>query len=169
MLSWSAWANIAQEKYLYNVGPFFTNNFAQKKSTTLSGSVWANITQGSHLCNVSPWLTDNFYEENNLYKVVSTTLGQYCIGILSSQRCPNTSERTLYKKITCAMLAQSSQQWFWKKKTYLTQFCLHLRGPRLHKTTCEMQKQPPEVFCKKKVFLKILQYLQESTCVGVFF
>ena len=30
MLSWSAWANIAQEKFLYNVGPYLTNSFAQK-------------------------------------------------------------------------------------------------------------------------------------------
>ena len=27
------------------------------------------------------------------------------------------------------------------------------------------QKQPAEVFCKKKVFLKILQISQENTCV----
>ena len=27
--------------------------------------------------------------------------------------------------------------------------------------------QPPEVFCKKKVFLKILQKLQENTCARV--
>ena len=41
-------------------------------------------------------------------------------------------------------------------------------GPRLHKIIiCTMQKQPPEVFCKKKVFLKILQESQENTCVGV--
>ena len=32
-----------------------------------------------------------------------------------------------------------------------------------------MQKQPPEVLCKKKVFLKILQASQDNTCVGVFF
>ena len=52
--------------------------------------------------NVGQWLTDNFYEENNLYNVVSTMLGQHCIGILSSQCCPNTSERALHKKITSA-------------------------------------------------------------------
>ena len=60
--------------------------------------VWVylgNIAQGN--CNVDPWLTDNFYEENNLYNV-STMLGQHCIGILSSQYCPNTSETTLHKK-----------------------------------------------------------------------
>ena len=31
----------------------------------------------------------------------------------------------------------------------------------------EVQKEPPEVFYKKKLFLKIPQYSQESTCVGV--
>ena len=30
-------------------------------------------------------------------------------------------------------------------------------------------KQPPEVFCKKKKFLKILQISQENTCVEVSF
>ena len=32
-----------------------------------------------------------------------------------------------------------------------------------------MQKEPPEMFCKKKVFLKISQYSEENTCVGVSF
>ena len=90
----------------------------KKKSTLLSGSVWANIAQGNHLCNVGPWLTDNFYEENNLYNVVSTMLGQHCIGILSSQCCPSTSEGTLHKKIACAMLAQSTQTRFCRKIIY---------------------------------------------------
>ena len=30
-----------------------------------------------------------------------------------------------------------------------------------------LQKQPPEVFCKKKVLLKISQISQENTTVGV--
>ena len=32
-----------------------------------------------------------------------------------------------------------------------------------------VQKQPPDVFFKKKVFLKLLQISQENTCVGVSF
>ena len=32
-----------------------------------------------------------------------------------------------------------------------------------------IQKQPPEVFCKKKAFLNISQILQENTFVGVSF
>ena len=32
-----------------------------------------------------------------------------------------------------------------------------------------LQKQPPEVFCKKKVFLEILQNSQENTCARVSF
>ena len=118
MLSWSDWAIIAQEKYLYNISPYFTNNFAPKKSATLPGSVWVNTAQGNHLRNVSPWPTGNFYEENNRCNVVSTMLAQYYIGILSSQYCPNISERTLHKKITCAMLAQSAQTHFRRKITY---------------------------------------------------
>ena len=73
----------------------------------VSGSFWANIAQGNHQCNVGQWQTDNFYEQNDLSNVVSTMLGQNCLGILSSQYCPNTSETTLHKKTTCAMLVQS--------------------------------------------------------------
>ena len=32
-----------------------------------------------------------------------------------------------------------------------------------------VQKQPPEVFCKKKLFLEILQNSQENTCARVSF
>ena len=85
----------------------------------VSGSFCIDIAQGNNLCNVGPWQTDNFYEKNNLYNVVSTMLGQHCIGILSNQCCPNTSGRTLHKKITCAMLAQSAQTRFCRKITYM--------------------------------------------------
>ena len=40
-----------------------------------------------------------------------------------TQCCPNTSETTLHKKITCAILALSAEQWFWRKITYTT-ICL---------------------------------------------
>ena len=76
-------------------------------------------------CNVGPWLTDNFYEENNLYNVVSTILGQHCLhrNIVSSQCCP-TSETKLHKKITCPVLAQSAQTCFCRKITYRLEICL---------------------------------------------
>ena len=45
-------------------------------------------------------------------------LGQHYIGILASQCCPNLSESTLHKEITCTMLAQSAQTYFRRKKTY---------------------------------------------------
>ena len=32
-----------------------------------------------------------------------------------------------------------------------------------------IQKQPPEVFCRKKVFLEILQNSQENTCARASF
>ena len=108
MLAWSACANIAHKNYLCIVDPKPKNNFA-----TLS---WPKLHK--EITYACPWLIDNFYEENNLYNVLSTMLGQYCIGILSSQCYPNTYERTLHKKITCAILAQSAQQWFWRKVTY---------------------------------------------------
>ena len=78
----------------------------------VSGSFWVKLAQGNHLCNVGPWQTDNVYEENNLYNVVSTMLGQHCIKMLSSQCCPRTSETTLHQIITFAMLAQSVQTSF---------------------------------------------------------
>ena len=44
MLPWSAWANIAQDKYLCNVGPQSINNFSLENNTQIfSGSVWAKI------------------------------------------------------------------------------------------------------------------------------
>ena len=84
----------------------------------VSRSSCAKIAQGNHLCNVGPWQTDNFYEKNNLCNLVSNMLGQHCTGILSSQCCLNTSETTLRKKTTCAMLAQSAQTRFRRKITY---------------------------------------------------
>ena len=63
----------------------------------LPGSVWANIPPGNNLCKMLVYgVADNIYEENNLYNVVSIMLGQHCIGILTSQCCPNFSETTLY-------------------------------------------------------------------------
>ena len=99
VLSWSVWANIAQEIYLLQCWH----------------TVCASIAQGDYLSNVSPWLIDNFYEESDLYNVVSTMLGQHCIRILSSQCCPNTSETTLHKKTICPMLDQSAQTCFRRK------------------------------------------------------
>ena len=84
----------------------------------VSGFFWVNIAQGNHLCYVGPRQTDNFYETNNLYNVLSTMLGPHCITILSIQCCPNTSETTLHKKITCAMLTLSAQTLFRRKITY---------------------------------------------------
>ena len=62
----------------------------------LSGSVWAITAQGNYLCNVSPWLTEHFHEENNLCNVALTTPGKHCIGILSSQCCPDNIAQEHY-------------------------------------------------------------------------
>ena len=40
---------------------------------------------------------------------------------------------------------------------------------RMERNLDSVQKQPPEVFYKKKLSLKIPQYSQENTCVTVFF
>ena len=39
----------------------------------------------------------------------------------------------------------------------------------IHLLSLSLQKQPTEVFCEKKVFLKISQYSQENTCARVSF
>ena len=80
--------------------------------------VW--IYLGQHcirklLCNVGSWLRDNSHKEYNLYNVVSTMLGQYCITIVSSRCCLNTFETTLHKKNTYAMLSQSEHIYFHRK------------------------------------------------------
>ena len=41
--------------------------------------------------------------------VVSTMVGQNCIGILSSQCCPNTSDTALHKENICTMMAHSAR------------------------------------------------------------
>ena len=109
----------------------------------------------SGLCNVGPWLTDNFYEENNLYNVVSTMLGQHCIGILSKHCCPNMSEKTLPKKITYAMLAQSAQTYFRRKITYT--MLSDLPVPALHKKiTCAMLTHSPRITFHKKIICNVI-------------
>ena len=73
-----------------------------------------NTAQGSYLCNI--------VIRNILFKVVLIFFGrhcicknhvqcclrasQHCIRILFRRCCLNTPETTLYKKITCAMLAK---------------------------------------------------------------
>ena len=81
--------------------------------------MWTNIAQGIYQCNVGPWLTNNFSKQNKLCNVVSTKLGQHCIGISYTQCCPNTSETTLHTKITCAILVLSAQQCVCRKITYI--------------------------------------------------
>ena len=77
--------------------------------------IWSlldNIAQDFCLCNVSPWPTENFIKKvpyTMLYRPYSE---KHCIGILSSQYYPNTSETTLRKKDTCSMLVQSAQTCF---------------------------------------------------------
>ena len=48
----------------------------------------------------------------------------------------------------------------WKQK---------LNGRKFHETLRRIQKQPPEVFYEKKVFLEISQNPQENTCTRVSF
>ena len=59
----------------------------------------------------------------------------------------------------------------WDTKYYLDNNVINFPIYICHKTPDEFlaQKQPPEVFFLKKMFLKILQYSQENTCIGVSF
>ena len=94
--------------------------------------VWSllnNIAQSFYLFNVDLWLIDNFYEKNNLCNVVLTMLGQYCVGILSSQCCLNTS-KTLHQKIIGAMFTKGLTNTFLQENNLynvvlisLSQYC----------------------------------------------
>ena len=88
---------------------------------------WDNFAQEKLL-----EVQDNTVYEKNLFNVVLIILEQHCIGKNPVQCCPrgsqycliiwssqcylNTSRTTLHKKITCAMLAQSTQSSFHGKK-----------------------------------------------------
>ena len=107
MFSGASWTTLHNVLYLCYVVPNVLPNIDQ--GFFLCNVAWSLldiITQGFYLFNVGLWLTDNFYEENNLCNVVLIILGQNCIGLLFSQCCLNTSDPTLHKKITCAMLAK---------------------------------------------------------------
>ena len=130
----------------------------------MSGSFWANIVQENHLCNVGPWQTDNVYEENNLCNVVSTMLGRHCIEILSSQYCPNTSEITLHKEITCTMLAQSAQTRFRRKITYT--MLSDLPVPTLNKKlTWVMPAHSPQTNLHRKIIYNFVWIYLGQHCI----
>ena len=112
---WSLLDNTEQDFFLCNV----------------AWSLLDSIAQGFYLCNVHPWLTDNFCEENNLRNVVLTMLGQHCIGIFSSQCCPNTSQTTLHKKIFLQCWPRTHRHVFVGKQPI--QCCLDLSVLTLHK------------------------------------
>ena len=74
-------------------------------------------------------------------------LAQHCIETLHTQCSPNTSERTLNKKITGAMMCQTTQSTFRKKITICNVFLICLSQhctrkiivqywPILHKQLC---------------------------------
>ena len=49
---------------------------------------------------------------------MSIKLEQHCIEISYTQCCPNTSETTLHKNVTCAIISLSTQTRFCRKITY---------------------------------------------------
>ena len=114
---WSHLENIAQGFYLCNIVPrvlrqHWTGFFPMQCCLEPLGQHCTRFLQ----CNFVSWLTKNFSQQNNLYSVVSMKLGQNCTVISYIQYCPpNTSETTLHKKITGAMLAQTTQSSFRRK------------------------------------------------------
>ena len=65
-----------------------------------------------------PIVNEQLFLKHKLYNIVSTKLGQHCTGISYTQCCPNISETTLHMKITCAILALSAHQCFFRKIAY---------------------------------------------------
>ena len=100
---------------------------------------------------VGSWLADNFYEENNLCNVVLTTLGQHCIGILSSQCCLNTS-KTIWrtKKYLWNFGQEGAQTCFYRKISYTTlSWSLWANIAQEH-YLCNVGTQPTNNFAQKK-------------------
>ena len=133
-----------------------------------SGSFWVIIAQGNHLCNVCPWQTDNFYEKINLCNIVSTMLGQTCRGILSSQCCPNTSETKLHKKITCAMLAQSTQTRFRRKITYTMLSWSACANIAHRKYLCNVDPKPKNNFLQQNNIQYCLDLCGPTIAQGIY-
>ena len=91
-------------------------------------------------------------------------LGQHCIDIMSSQYCPNTSEITLYKEITSAMLAQSAQTRFRRRITFA--ILSDLPVPTLHKKiTCVMLNHSPRSTLHKKIIWNVILISVGQHCV----
>ena len=113
MLFWSAWANIAQGNYLFNVGPQSRNNFSQKNNTqyclglpgpTLCMTItyvcvmWAHSPQTTfHMLSGSVWTI--IAQENYLLnlgsqltwlpfmKIIYTMLWQSCWDNMAYKYC----------------------------------------------------------------------------------
>ena len=83
---------------------------------------------------------------------MSIKLVQHCIGTSYTQCCPNTSERTLHKKINGAMLCQTTQSSFRWKITIcnVVLICLSQHYTRKIPAYCWpiLHKQ----FCTKKIY-----------------
>ena len=86
-------------------------------------------------------------------------------------KCQNKSPE-VFNFIKKETLAQVFSCEFWEifKKTVFTEHLLTTISETFLKLLVNnLQKQPLDVFCKKKMFLKILQNSQENTCARVSF
>ena len=94
-------------------------------SCAISKYIWGSIAQENYLRNVSPERSDIVLQENNLRNVVL-----------------NLPEPTLYKAITCAMLANSPQS---------SQCCRNTSDTTLCRTNylCNVSKEPTVIFSQE--------------------
>ena len=113
--------NIAQGFYLFNVGPWLTDNFCEKNSLcnvvlTMLGQHCIRILSSQCFLNVS--LNGNIIQKKYC---ATLAMGAQTMVLQENkpQRCLDLPEPTLPKKITFAMLAQSTQIYFCRKTRFL--------------------------------------------------
>ena len=111
---WSLLDNIAQDLYLFNVGPWPTDYFYKENNPcNVLWPCWDNIAQCFYLLNVSSWPTDNFYKENILCNVILAMLGQHCIINVVQTRLRQHCTKNYLRKV-----AKGTQTCFYRKINY---------------------------------------------------
>ena len=118
MFSRSAWDNISQGNYLYNVNPKLTDTFVRKitytnivyimleehcigmsSSQSRLNTFETTLHQKIILCNVGPELTVIFSQENELYNVFLICLCQHSKRKLPA-RCCSTVHKQLWSLLS---------------------------------------------------------------------
>ena len=107
--------------YMFNVGPWLTDNFCEKNNLckivlTMLGQHCIRILSSQCFLNVS--LNGNIIQKKYCAILVMGTQTMV-LQENKPQRCLDLPEPTLPKKITFAMLAQSTQIYFCRKTRFL--------------------------------------------------